>query len=316
MVDDKAANTAVDKAANTADDKAANMADDKAANTAVTRKWPMKRARRMQLLTAETISDGSKTLYDKNATESPLLRCPPEVRNRIWYFALCGQTIHVTGKTRQGRPVIYHRACQAAVKDEDAFAGTQGEEMKDYAVRHAVCLQEDLPVKNSTIPVAVFRACRQIHQEAALLPYKHNTFAFQYLWDAVPFLQSLFSAQARAIEKLHLVPKGMYYDYSTKTCAKLLRGKLKGLKELTVEIEVMDTVRTADAFGMWGEKDRESMRKSLLQLRCLPAVSATVTMVLVETRLDWPSAKSSAGWLEVARDWAKEIEEELMRPAV
>ena len=52
-----------------------------------------------------------------NATESPLLRCPPEVRNRIWYFALCGKTVHLTGRKVAGRLHIHHAVCQAKIQD-------------------------------------------------------------------------------------------------------------------------------------------------------------------------------------------------------
>ncbi|KAK4891073.1 hypothetical protein LTR27_010280 [Elasticomyces elasticus] len=33
--------------------------------------------------------------YESNATQSPLLGLPPEVRNRIWRYLMCGITIHV-----------------------------------------------------------------------------------------------------------------------------------------------------------------------------------------------------------------------------
>ena len=75
-------------------------------------------------------------IAQRNATSSPLLRLPPEIRNMIYTLIIDVVTVVFT-KARLGRG------------------------------RH--------PIQDG---LALLRVCRQIHAEAALLPYAFNTFVF------------------------------------------------------------------------------------------------------------------------------------------
>lgn len=79
----------------------------------------------------------------RNNQDSPLLRLPPEIRNRIWHLALGGKLIrhNVYGRGR-------YRMMPRPSERENAF---------------------DL-----------LRTCRQIYAETALLPFSANTFSWSF----------------------------------------------------------------------------------------------------------------------------------------
>ncbi|KAH6849564.1 hypothetical protein B0T12DRAFT_486270 [Alternaria alternata] len=74
-------------------------------------------------------------IAQRNATSSPLLRLPPEIRNMIYTLILDVNTVMVA---------------------------------------HAGLVRS----RRFEISVTLLRVCRQIHAEAALLPYAFNTFVF------------------------------------------------------------------------------------------------------------------------------------------
>ncbi|KAK5128873.1 hypothetical protein LTR85_000206 [Meristemomyces frigidus] len=294
---------------------------------------PKKKVRRMKLLAPETISEHTKKIFELNATQSPLLRLPPELRNRIWYLALGGKTVHVYGYNDHRRQRVYHSICRASADDPEVAAASMTalqEGMQDpawllnYEDHDQECLHHSVPnwrAANSQLPLSLLRASRQVHQEAALIPYQHNTFAFVHFNTVGPFLKTLVPAQARAIEQLTVADTDALTPYTNPTFAKLLRSKLKGLKAFTCNIDLQWCIYSGDRFA-----DRFGAGKAwaacLMQFQHLAAVSATVTVAAVKRVGNAPVIKRGgtvervpAMSKEVARSWAREVEQQLVRPA-
>jgi hypothetical protein len=103
-------------------------------------------------------------IAQRNATSSPLLRLPPEIRNMIYTLIIDVNTVVFT-KAGLGRG------------------------------RH--------PIQDG---LALLRVCRQIHAEAALLPYALNTFVF---WTFISDLQAfLYGRKKEQIAALRNVQWG------------------------------------------------------------------------------------------------------------
>ncbi|KAJ4382921.1 beta transducin [Didymella sp. IMI 355093] len=106
----------------------------------------------------------------KADSQSLLLRLPPELRNRIWEYALGGHVFDVVTRT------VYER--RKRINKAKVW---------------------DLP-KNT---FALLRVCRQIYAEPALLPYKHNAFRFKSE-DAFDWVASLRPVQQNLISEIHI----------------------------------------------------------------------------------------------------------------
>lgn len=108
-------------------------------------------------------------------SETPLLRLPPEIRNRIWELGLGGKVIRV----------IF----------VEKFKGRYAEERTTVA--------------RDTFPVhahARLQVCRQIYTETALIPFSHNAFHFDRV-EAFDWARHLLPVQKSAIRELHIMTR-------------------------------------------------------------------------------------------------------------
>ncbi|KAK5741470.1 hypothetical protein LTR17_003905 [Elasticomyces elasticus] len=246
---------------------------------------PKKAQRRLKVLSTHEPSSSQQTIYNTNATSSPLLKLPPEIRNRIWGFLFGGKTVHVQGdyypqgrRRRLVRRRLVHMVCQVPNSDKEISEQiTRHNELdgstqcfQSYWDRHRHCYAGGA-TKKATLPMAVLRTCRQIHQEAALLPFQLNEFSFSQLENLAPFLQSLFQAQARAIESLILQ---IYRPYHTITLKNLIKSKLRGLKELTCFVEICRGKNTLEgSFSDWTSCLELFLASTAISATVLPYVS-------------------------------------------
>lgn len=153
------------------------------------------------------LTDASKQISSKCRY---LLSLPPEVRNRIYELVLGVGTIHIEPYTFSAS------VCTAAVNDNDTVrALRQGDALIEahdaWKTRHSACTEHlaaytmfQGPIDREEIGrhpygVALLQTCRQVHSEAALLPFKINTFAIHWLRSLPSFLASLMRAQQRSI---------------------------------------------------------------------------------------------------------------------
>ncbi|GAB1739931.1 hypothetical protein NU219Hw_g4862t1 [Hortaea werneckii] len=179
---------------------------------------------------------------EQNNRDSPFLRLPPEIRNRIYDLALGYKVIHIgtreCGKTDRGsyhvreryRSVhslhgyvkLVHVVCSGAVDAEEVIYCSSKDSSQlpapYYAARHEKCheflhdgqpsnpdLAGQMRQNTHSLPMGLTRVCRDIHREAALIPYVNNTFAFKNGYDLDLFVtKSLLAPQRAAISILQV----------------------------------------------------------------------------------------------------------------
>ncbi|XPS70270.1 beta transducin [Ascochyta lentis] len=109
----------------------------------------------------------------KTNSETPLLRLPPEVRNRVWEYALGGKVFNVV------------------------FLQT----LRGQYVEEKTSISKDTFPENSQ---ALLCVCRQIHQETVLLQFSANAFRFD-MEEAFDWARHLLKVQRNLIEEVHVV---------------------------------------------------------------------------------------------------------------
>ncbi|KAL1603499.1 beta transducin [Paraconiothyrium brasiliense] len=115
-------------------------------------------------------------IVKRNATESPLLRLPGEIRNKIWDYAMTGNIVNIHEDEDESR-VDAETMEKVVVVCKGHTVGVVGE---DNPVRWLSTRAEDKP----RLPTA-FRLCevsRQIYAEIGTLAYSGSIFVF-CSWD-------------------------------------------------------------------------------------------------------------------------------------
>ncbi|KAK0333755.1 hypothetical protein LTR91_020205 [Friedmanniomyces endolithicus] len=272
---------------------------------------PKKRTPRLKVLSTSSRTSEQQAIYEANAANSPLLKLPPEIRNRIWHLVLGGRTIHISSSSVMGRRRRFYSVCQVPgsddesakkIKQHNALSG-DAEGFESHRRRHDACqISQSTATTDyaSQSSLNVLRTCRQAHEEGALLPFKLNDFDFHSFAHLVPFLQGLFQAQAHAIEMITLA---CFAPHTTLTLARLVKTRLKGLRQLRCFVEV-------NIYGTSLPVFRPSWSKALSQFNGLAITSATV---LAYNGFSGLMRSPPAGCSrEVMRDWAKETEDGLL----
>lgn len=150
----------------------------------------------------------SVTSMNTNATQSPLLRLSAELRNRVYKLVLGGHDIHI-GYDRAGKELA-HSICVAPHRNDSTGDDTSDNPTYKNANCHGRCLvfANGACKSNRKVPVelSLLRVCKQIHEEAALLPFMLNTFLFE---------RPLVPLNSRIV---YLPPKGKPWPASPFTC--------------------------------------------------------------------------------------------------
>ncbi|KAH6638235.1 hypothetical protein C7974DRAFT_451532 [Boeremia exigua] len=106
----------------------------------------------------------------KNNQDTPLLRLPPEIRNRIWEHTL-GRSSFRAQVSKQGRKNV---ATMVSLSDEPG------------------------------VGVALLRSCRQIYSEAAMMPICLNTFVIRDYWRNMKAFRLFSAHQFKRITMIRL----------------------------------------------------------------------------------------------------------------
>ncbi|KAF3046585.1 hypothetical protein E8E12_011066 [Didymella heteroderae] len=107
-----------------------------------------------------------ENLVRKNQ-DSPLLRLPPEIRNRIWEYTLEHSIFRAIPNFGSSEPAKF-----------------------------------ESPPEEPAIGVTLFRTCRQIYSEAASMPFKLNAFAFNEFWAIKKAMTPLKTYQRKFIRSV------------------------------------------------------------------------------------------------------------------
>ena len=191
-----------------------------------------------------------------NARESPFLKLPPEIRNRIYSFALGGYHIHIDYKEPSSR----YRRINFVTRKVPIPGGFYNRTLRmhggvndDLPKNHHLADRAPLPKNEFTL--GLLCTCRQVYREACLLPYELNAFSF---YSASVFLKkfmpSLKPCQKRAINSLfdnfEDAPswgkqltglKTVYVPYRSKNCDEKPEewsGKWSGISILCVKVVI------------------------------------------------------------------------------
>lgn len=152
---------------------------------------------------------------ERNALESPFLRLPPEIRNRIYFAVLGGHVVHphfihprfgvlikqarVRWRALTLRGTHIPSACATTSAyiptDKTSHNAASTEDAATTELLHADFADLDplyrLPDRPPFTPIS--RVCRQFHADAALLPFALNVFEF---WNTTEMARWLHGRQS------------------------------------------------------------------------------------------------------------------------
>ncbi|KAK5684984.1 hypothetical protein LTS10_003059 [Elasticomyces elasticus] len=218
------------------------------------RRLKKKHGKPRNILQAKKITEENQDIYNRNATESALLNMPPE------RYVLGGHTIHVdnceprhgfaghslaahNGQSAGGQHAatkVRNRMCQTR---EDSIAS--GNEVsgaaetivkEDYNTKHSKCWN----TPKNRLGLRLLRVCRQVHQEAALLPYQENNFVMERGFLTLSrFLMALMPVQSQALHSLEIVVDyPTYGEPDDQLKSAYIRARLPKLRSLVVLVQL------------------------------------------------------------------------------
>lgn len=250
-----------------------------AAEGLLTERRPPRNTRPQKVLTSKKVPrKHNKELSDRNATDSPLLNLPPEVRSRIWRAVLCPGTIHIRIIEEKIDAAVCKEplgpAAQIALGRRTRMAMYAGHKGARGGVLHIQCgayrqTVSDLPAPNR-LDLNLLITCRQIHAEACLLPFSDNAFAIHEgtvrnaFGPLQGFLKLLVREQAEAIKSLYLYLFDPMAEVE-KGRRTFIRERLAGLERLWCQV-VCDHLHDGPALLSRGYK-REREKFALFVLR-------------------------------------------------
>jgi hypothetical protein len=129
-----------------------------------------------------------------NQANSPFLRLPGEIRNRIYEYALGGNTINIGYQT-------YHSSYEKVVPVFKYHCTVFSERVNPYKDR------QNARVNTSRSFTLLNNICRQLYLETTALPYKLNTIAFDSHNTMINFIlieRRLSPQQRHALTQLFL----------------------------------------------------------------------------------------------------------------
>lgn len=175
----------------------------------------------------------------------PFQRLPPELRNRIDHLLLGNNTIHIDGTSANptGRYQLVFNTCTSkidhstltdlSIATNESNKSSQAHTIWKPCDSNLIEVTENCCRQPVRLDVQVLRVCRQIHNEAALVPYTKNSFIIsggmrrEFLND----LTKRFSfEQRRAIETVAVLESQYWAQYVSK-----LPQLLPGLKKMWLE---------------------------------------------------------------------------------
>lgn len=169
----------------------------------------------------------------RNASTSPLLKLPGELREKIFSLVVGHQFIHLIYIPARG--IYRHTICTATVSEDEAYeefmTGTRipSDDSADYhsvtfRQRHKHCKSWDRENerfydeeqrrlfrlttaeerRKPMLDLRILGACRQMYEEANLLLWTTNTFSFESSTLLKMFIGGLHSTQVKKLTRMHI----------------------------------------------------------------------------------------------------------------
>ena len=203
------------------------------------------------------VSTAMNNTRARGNAESPLLRLPSEIKIQIYEYVCGGQSIHID-KTK-GR--LSHQLCAARISELEAQKIFDASQAVWYAPetadRHMGCrchtrLLQDCALcrpyskyfgsRSGTLETNVLRCCRQMYQEAKLVPYYANTFSFASAMSLCRFCQHIPEPYKTTIRSLHVnlivFVGGPRRRSDWEMAFETVATSLTGLKQLHINMEL------------------------------------------------------------------------------
>ena len=159
----------------------------------------------------------------RNATESPLLRLPGELRNRIFRLVVGDRLIHLCLVKINRAKVLHHSVCKSDMSEDDLYTefvqhgvltshvhsnenppfNTDGVPIERG---HSQCM--DMPERDDRMSLQLLKVCLQAYEEANYLLLSTNTFSFQETNTLHFFLKTLNASQRKKLITLRIVKYG------------------------------------------------------------------------------------------------------------
>lgn len=169
--------------------------------------FPKSKKLRLGLLNTQesvTSDDRQKPIMERNRAASPLLRLPPEVRNRIYEFVLGGHRIIVDYTPHDHE---YTTQVEYTHNEHGAKKRIETRRLRNHfggGLKHRI-VDDKRDRGSTTLHLGLLRVCRQVYEEAALLPYVLNSFVFCNQWVMKKCMWNLRPAQKLALGKLEVL---------------------------------------------------------------------------------------------------------------
>ncbi|KAF2831131.1 hypothetical protein CC86DRAFT_463099 [Ophiobolus disseminans] len=200
------------------------------------------------LVDVSAIPDYLVSAVERNATSSPLLRLPGELRNKIYALAI--------GK--------HYAKIKRKVYSETA---------ESYFVRTVGYAQVSLQVKTCQ-PTAFHlpEVCRQIYCDTAIMAYQRHIFIVDSfdLGEESQFIAALLPAQRNAV--VAVGPKTRFFEsYVSNHYGKVFRKRFPGLKRIEVAPDALSLIqsfnRHEDKNGSWSDEEWKQWAVEKVQQR-------------------------------------------------
>lgn len=192
-------------------------------------------------------------------------------------------------------------------------------------VRHAICYDHDKfestswnhnhrssqndpkPVTDTSLDLRFLRTCKQIYEEAKLVPYTSNTFSFSRPRSVRAFLvgdqlRGPF-INARKIRKAHfeLAIRSGFDETAWASAMDVVASEVKSLQRVYVDIDYRPSTTFLTQRG-YSNPTTNPFVRGLLQLRELPL--RTVTIVLSDGEARFAGALGLSAYLEQQFRWS------------
>ena len=260
--------------------------------------------------------------------DSPLLRLPAELRERIYQYLLGYQMIHIRRKGNYPYGLAYPFFCSNTTHESDPnpmcrLDGPAAPETPFFA-RHSGC-EKAYEMRRPRIllrdSLRILRTCRMIYREACLLPFESNTFLFSDIRprDAlVCFLRRLTAGQAAAVHHIVILSdRPQTGPGEPMPTPGYIAERLSGLRRLSYHIE-FDDRDIALRFATNNGKEREDFKTDLevfkpLSLRQLD-LNVGCYQALYSELMD-RRGTSRADFDRAAREWEDQVKNQLAEGA-
>lgn len=231
----------------------------------------------------------------RNATESPLLRLPPELRYRIYDLVFGSTPVHIRAAENHEYDEDFrnYRLSVCEHPREHVETPRRYAEWVNISLRTRIpgCTirehDDGKPLSSLDANLGLLQACRQIHHEAALKPFTEIPFYYMARkYRSVPgfdgFVEALAPAQFKALSRVRFAFENLFFEPNTSACRMLAFGclpdwktmrKLTGLKDVEIVLspQMWDETEArgylADLAVTFGSPDWREWKQTIKDLR-------------------------------------------------